>query len=214
LSSPANQESALEQFFREHIRDGAASRGEFRRFLELLFEEHGESVYLALYARVGNIEDARDLCQETFYLAYRWLVSGPGYSEGTRVNFAAWLHRIARNQASKLFRKRRTRRERGLPEEAERGGDPPREKGDPADDPGVGLEREDARQLLAACLEELSERHRIVVIRRLVEKRPSAEVAEEITVRPDNVRAILHRARKRLQDRLLAKGVDLAWVGG
>lgn len=68
----------------------------------LLVKEYQENVYNLVYKMIGNIEDAKDLTQETFIKAYLYLKSyNPNFK------FPNWLYKIAtnlcRNYKSKHF---------------------------------------------------------------------------------------------------------------
>jgi RNA polymerase sigma-70 factor (ECF subfamily) len=78
-----------------------AARGNVEAF-NLLVSRWDKRVYNYLLRITGNREDALDLTQEAFLKAHLHLrkLDNPG-------RFAAWLFRIAHNEAYSLFRKRR-----------------------------------------------------------------------------------------------------------
>lgn len=53
---------------------------------------------------------------------------------------------------------------------------------------------------LRLCLERLAERERSVLVLSFYAERPSAEIARELRLSPDNVRTVRHRAFARLRD--------------
>ena len=78
-----------------------ARRGDVEAY-NLLISRWEKRVYNYLLRIVGNREDALDLSQDVFLKAYQNLrkLDDPA-------RFAAWLFRIAHNEAYSLFRKRR-----------------------------------------------------------------------------------------------------------
>ena len=83
-------------FFNKEIVDQEPTPAKFQTLIELCWKAYGEQVFLFSYARLGNLEDARDVCQDTFVHALEWFTKH--YEQiPTKVNFAAWLKRIARN---------------------------------------------------------------------------------------------------------------------
>ena len=78
-----------------------ARQGDVDAF-NLLVSRWEKRVYNYLVRLVGNREDALDVCQDVFLKAYQNLrkLDDPA-------RFAAWVFRIAHNEAHSLFRKRR-----------------------------------------------------------------------------------------------------------
>lgn len=78
-----------------------AARGGVEAY-NLLVSRWEKRVYNYLLRITGNREDALDLAQDVFLKAYQNLrkLDDPG-------RFAAWLYRIAHNEAYSMFRKRR-----------------------------------------------------------------------------------------------------------
>lgn len=72
---------------------------------ELIFREYHRMVTAYLYALVGNAEEALDLTQETFVVAYRKIKDCD-----PRKSLAAWLRSIAWNLASNALRHHRRQR--------------------------------------------------------------------------------------------------------
>lgn len=86
-------------------------------------------------------------------------------------------------------------------------------------DTSDGGPRESALAKLAAALEELSERDRLLLRGAFYDKRSYAELAEEVGVRTDSVGQLLYRAKSRLKKRLggdlfleTLSGLLLAWL--
>ena len=80
---------------------GRARRGDVEAYNHLI-SHWQKRVYNYLLRLVGNREDALDLSQDVFLKAYQNLRK---LEDSSR--FAAWLFRIAHNEAYSMFRKRR-----------------------------------------------------------------------------------------------------------
>jgi RNA polymerase sigma-70 factor, ECF subfamily len=72
----------------------------YRRLVEL----HQDRIYRFCLGWVGNVQDAQEVCQDTFVKAYSAL---PRYRSSD--HFSAWLYRIARNHCHDHHRSRRQR---------------------------------------------------------------------------------------------------------
>jgi RNA polymerase sigma-70 factor (ECF subfamily) len=76
--------------------------GETEEFRHLM-RRHGGSLLAFIEGVVGNHEEAEDVVQETFVIAYRSLHQ---YDDG-KASFATWLHRIAYHEALRRMKRRR-----------------------------------------------------------------------------------------------------------
>ena len=185
-------------FFDEKFRSGRPMPDDLRRLVELLWEAYGESVYLFACAKLQNREDARDIVQDTFLAALKWITGHPMPLE---VNFPAWLRRIARNLIISRFRRpaivgpmpRRSRDDDGADEFANWS-----DADTPA--PDARMTRQEELGALAKCLEALSERRRRIVVLCDLEGCSYQAIAEKIGSPVNTVGVLLFRARKELRD--------------
>jgi RNA polymerase sigma-70 factor, ECF subfamily len=145
-------------------------------------------------------EDARDAVQETFINAFRALGSFDG---GCQVS--TWLHRIAVNASLMRLRTRRRRPEASieglLPSFLEDGhhvADPPEWR----EDALALMERREEREFVRACIDELPDSYRTVLILRDIEELDTGEAAEALGVTENVVKVRLHRARQALRSLL------------
>jgi len=145
---------------------------------------------------VRNEEDARDVVQTGYLSAFQSLNRFQG---GCRLS--TWLHRIVVNAALMKLRSRRRRPEESieplLPTYLDDGHHAEQfSKSDlPADEL---LEQEEMRAVVRACIEQLPDRYRSILVMRDIEDISNAEVASMLGVTPNAVKIRLHRARQAL----------------
>jgi RNA polymerase sigma factor (sigma-70 family) len=188
-------------FFEQATRGGRLSPDDRRRLLELLWEHYSQKVFLFACARLGNVHDARDLCHDTFVKAMEWFQANPD-RRPPKVNFPGWLLRIAWHLIIDHGRRPHVVREWPKPHPGDEGDEPPFDGGP---DPGVGepldgMIHEEELAALRACMDELPERKRRVVVLRDIDGRPCEEIASEVGMLVNTVRVTLHRARKALRE--------------
>lgn len=164
-----------------------------------------DALYRTALRMTGNPADAEDLVQETYLRAFRAIDQ---FKPGT--NLRAWLFKIQTNAFINEYRKR-TRRPRNTPlddvEEyylyshlVESGVQP-----SPSITEDEILAQIDDAEVFQA-LDELPENFRQVVLLADVEGFAYREIAEILDVPVGTVMSRLHRARKRLKERLLSFG--------
>ncbi|NLT69721.1 MAG: RNA polymerase sigma factor [Verrucomicrobiaceae bacterium] len=97
-------ESAAEQRTDELVdlveRSRSGCHESYRRLVEL----HQDRIYRFCLGWVGNVEDAQEICQDTFVKAYSALPRARSAE-----HFSAWIYRIARNHCHDHHRSRRQR---------------------------------------------------------------------------------------------------------
>src|SRR5262245_42857723 len=152
---------------------------------------------LAVAQRIlRNEDDARDAVQTAYLSAFRSIERFEG---GCRLS--TWLHRIVVNAALMKLRSRRRRPEDSLepllPTYLDDGHHAEQfSRNDiPAD---VALERAETRAAVRACIEQLPDRYRSILVMRDIEDVSTSEVAELLGVTPNAVKIRLHRARQAL----------------
>ena len=145
---------------------------------------------------VRNEEDARDVVQTAYLSAFKSL----GRFEGGCL-LSTWLHRIVVNAALMKLRSRRRRPEESieplLPTYLEDGHHT--EQFSRNDIPADQLiEKAETRATVRACIEQLPDRYRSILIMRDIEDISTTEVAAMLGVTPNAVKIRLHRARQAL----------------
>ena len=160
--------------------------------IELLVRQYESGVFRLALSVVGDEAEASEITQETFLAALRAL---PSYQHKT--SFKAWLYTIALNQSRSHLRKRKViERLRAtltpiFRVEAQKQVSP--------EEAAIQNEKE---AVIWHSLNQLDERHRIVVVLRYFHELSIAEISEILSVREGTIHSRLHNAREKLRDAL------------
>jgi RNA polymerase sigma-70 factor (ECF subfamily) len=168
-----------------------AARGGDRRAFEALVRATAADTYSLARRLVGDDDDARDVVQEAYLRAFRGIRRFRGDAQ-----FSTWLHRITANCAATHLGRRRSQRHEQLGEDDELVDD------HPGRDPQAVVESHALRDRLTAELAQLPPRLRAVVVLRDVYDLPHEAIAAELGITVTAAKVRLHRARKRLRERL------------
>jgi RNA polymerase sigma-70 factor (ECF subfamily) len=169
----------------------AARRGERRAFDELVRRTFVDTYTLALRLTADE-EDARDVVQEAYLRAWKGLPKFRGDAQ-----FSTWMYRITANTAYSAVKRRRRHRVEALdamieePVELHVDGQP-----EDAAESALLLAR------LAAALDQLPPKLRVLVVLKDVYGLSHEEIAEELGISVPAAKVRLHRGRKRLRDLL------------
>lgn len=168
----------------------AARDGDRAAFDELVRATYAEAYTLA-YRLTGNEEDARDVVQDAYLRAFKGLKRFRGDAQ-----FTTWLYRITANCASTQLSKRARHRHDELDDDAH--------LPDlvPAHDPELRADAASERARVAAALQELPDGLRAVVVLRDIYDLPHEAIAGELGITEAAAKVRLHRARKKLRERL------------
>lgn len=170
---------------------GLARQGDLAAREELFRRQFGVA-YRVARRLLGNEQDALDAVQDGFLKALVHLQDFDG-----RSGFRTWLLRIVTNAALDLGRKRRRRATISLDDGGE--SSPRMELCGDAEDPGLGLYREDLRRLVDGALERLSPSTRSTFVLFAEAELSYKEIAECQQVPIGTVMSRLHYARQKLQ---------------
>jgi RNA polymerase sigma-70 factor (ECF subfamily) len=186
--------------------------GEDAAFEELMNDNGGRMLSTAR-RMVRSEEDARDVVQEAFLLAFRSLPSFAG-----RARLSTWLHRIVVNVSLMRLRRRKRRPECSIEDQLPRfGSDGHRviEDHDAAElTPPDELEREAVRVLVRRCIDRLPDSYRVILLLRDIEELTTEETAEALGIRAGTVKVRLHRARQALKTLLQKERMDETAAAG
>ena len=160
--------------------------------IALLVRQYEGSVFRLALSIVGDITEANEITQDTFIAALRAL---PSYEE--QKSFKAWLFTIAVNQSRSHLRKQKALerlktslttlfrvefQKQTLPEEMV-----------------IQNEKEAA---LWNSLQQMDEKHRIVVVLRYFHELSVTEISEILGIHEGTVHSRLHNAREKLKTAL------------
>jgi RNA polymerase sigma-70 factor (ECF subfamily) len=173
----------------------AAARAGDRAAFEGLVRATNADVYTLALRLTGDEEDARDVTQEAYLRAYKGLHRFRGDAQ-----FSTWMYRITANCASTLLAGRRRRRHDELPD------DMPLADQHPDNDPVAMAEAGMLRSRVSEALEELPPKLRAVVVLRDVYDLSHEAIAEELGISEAAAKVRLHRARRKLRERLFPLG--------
>jgi RNA polymerase sigma-70 factor (ECF subfamily) len=176
----------------------AAKAGDSDAFAELVRATEAD-IYTLAYRLTGNPEDARDVAQEAYLRAFRSLKKFRGDSR-----FSTWMYRITANCASTQL----TRQSKGRHEELSDDDNVVDER--PESDPEVMAEAGAMRDRVTAALGDLPPILRAVVVLRDVYDLPHEAIASELGISESAAKVRLHRARRKLRERLFPTGEEKA----
>jgi len=173
-----------------------AKAGDHLAFEQLVRLTYTDTYTLA-YRLVGDEEDARDVVQETYLRAHKGLKRFRGDAQ-----FSTWLHRITANCANTYLGRRGRHTHDLLPD------DPVIADLNPQRDPEQRVGLGDLRDQLSAALLELPPKLRAVVVLRDIYDLPHETIADQLGITESAAKVRLHRARKRLRERLYPLGEE------
>jgi RNA polymerase sigma-70 factor (ECF subfamily) len=159
-----------------------AAQRDPRHFAQL-YESHFDRVYAFIACRVRDRTAAEDLTAEVFHQALAKL----DQFEWRGLPFKAWLLRIASNAVHDRWRETGRHRESSSDGFAEPGGDD-------------GTER---RTMLVQLLDGLPVNQRLVLTRRFLEDRSTAEIARELDLSEGAIKQLQFRALQTLRSHFL-----------
>jgi len=163
-----------------------------------LMQMYYERTYSVVFNLLRNIEDARDVTQQAWIKAWKGLARYRGRSE-----FFTWIYRIATFAGYDFLRKRGRRKEFGVEDDAVF--DSMQDVDAPASQtsrPDHELERQELRTAFFAALEQLSPKHKTVLVLREIEGLSYDEIAEATKSRRGTVMSRLYHARQKIQELL------------
>lgn len=158
----------------------------------LLVQKYQDRLFNTLVHVVGCAEEAQDVAQEAFVLAFQKLEMFQRKSA-----IYTWIYRIAMN--TWISRRRRRKPQVSVEHVREVSGAEPQ---DPTDSPEQTLERAERVEQVRAAIGELNEEHRGVLVLRDIDGCCYEQISEMLEIPVGTVRSRLHRARMHLKMRL------------
>jgi RNA polymerase sigma-70 factor (ECF subfamily) len=169
---------------------GAARDGDRSAFDELVRTTYAD-MYTLAYRLTGNEEDGRDVVQDAYLRAYRGLHRFRGDAQ-----FTTWMYRITANCASTQLAKRARIRHDELDQDSHV------VDGQPEHDPELQAVAGFEREMVTRALSELPPRLRAVIVLRDIYDLPHQSIAAELGITEAAAKVRLHRARRKLRERL------------
>lgn len=187
LAGPARWDD--ERLVREYLRTGE------EELFSLLVLRYQDKVMRLAASIMGPAfaAEAEEIVQETFLTVHRRL---DRFRFDSR--FATWLYRVTYNRA--VDWRRRPRFQAPHADDSVLASRATTEAG-----PHASAVEEERRQRLLACVEDLGEPQRSVVLLHYWTDCSVAEIAESLEMNPSTVKSHLHRARQRLARRVKGK---------
>jgi len=186
----------------------AAKRGDSAAF-ETLCKQSANTVFHIARRMMRTNEDAEDVVQESFQLAFIHLQSFNGDSR-----FSTWLSRIAINAALMKLRKKRHLREMSLDETAET-----EQRYSPLDIEDQSLNPEqlhaqkERQRILSEAINDLTPGMRKAIELRELDERSTEETARIMGITVGAVKARVFHGRRKLRERL-KHYFGSAWTSG
>ncbi len=175
------------------VRDGD------RKSFEELMKRYKKSLFNYIYRFSGNRHTSEDIFQETFLKIYQ---HAGRYKPKSK--FSTYLYTIATNLSINEMKKRKIRQHETLESGYIEGRQNPHiyESSLPSDvsTPATETEREENRRLIWEGLDQLSPKHRSVLILSEFEELPYEEIAQITKTRVGTVKSRLHRAKIQLKE--------------
>jgi RNA polymerase sigma-70 factor (ECF subfamily) len=166
----------------------AALQGDEDAF-ELLLYPYRHTMLNLSYRMVGNLEDAKEVCQEAILKIFKYMSR---YKQGK--SFKNWMYKIVVNASNDFLRKKRRHEDIFMMKKvmAE----------DLSTSPETQFLNKEVREKIADCLEDLSPRERAVFLLRDGEGLSVKEAAGVLGASSMSVRTHLSRARQKLRGQL------------
>jgi RNA polymerase sigma-70 factor (ECF subfamily) len=177
----------------------SARQGDERAFATLV-DRYQEPVVNFCWRMVGSRQDAEDLAQDSFVRLYRYL----GRIE-PRAKFSTALFGIARNLTLNYIRDQK-RRGRGRTASLARNDETERPVEDHDAVPDRQARLQEIGRLIEQAMQELTPRHREVLILRELEGLDYDSIARVVRCSKGTVKSRINRAREQLRLRLIALG--------
>ncbi len=166
----------------------AALQGDEDAFECLIYPYRNKMLSLS-YRIVGNIEDAKEVCQEAIFKIFTYL---KGFKKGK--SFKNWTYKIVVNSSNDLLRKKRRREDIFSMKKVL--------VDDVSTNPETQFLNKEVVEKIAYCLEELSPKERTVFLLREGEGLSVKEAARVLGASSVSVRTHLSRARQKLRSQL------------
>lgn len=162
-------------------------KGDLAAFEILIFRYQKKTYNIAL-GMVGNIEDAKDVAQDSLIKAFQNIKTFKGKSK-----FSTWLYRITINTSKDFLRKKRNRM-------AVENIDAVEEIQDKALEPSEQLEQTQERKRIMQAIGQLNEEYRDIIVLRDLQGFSYQEIADLLLINLGTVKSRISRGRYQLRN--------------
>jgi RNA polymerase sigma-70 factor (ECF subfamily) len=171
-------------------------------------EKYTDSLFNWAFSRLGNREEAEDLIQETFLVAFQSYEKFTGKSEPL-----TWLHGILRNKIADHYRKvYREKIEQNISlnhffdeQDHWKKNEIPLQWQE--ESVNLSLD-EDFNRVLNDCLNKLPENYRNTVVLKYLNEKEGIDIRQELGISTTNYWQMIHRAKLQLR-----KCLEINWFG-
>lgn len=163
--------------------------------LRALFESNKEKIYAVAYRYMRNKEDAEDVVQDTFIKAFNALEQ---FNDQSGTALISWLYRIAINTSIDLLRKKKKMKTKLSNPYLQDQAYAKTATDDPADADVI----RDARERIAAVLDQLTSKQRMVFVLRHFQHFSLKEIALHMNCSTGGVKKQLFRAVSMVKNEL------------
>ncbi len=182
-----------------------------RKSFDLLYQNemipHMSLLYNYALRLTNNEDDAKDLLQDTYLKAYRFIDK---YQRDT--NAKAWLFRILKNSFINNYRKSSRTPDQVEYNEVEEYVDLLKAESAPKNDMRLDMYDNLLGDDVVRAMESLNEEFRTIIILSDLEEMTYEEIAEILEIPLGTVRSRLHRARKAMQEKLYSFAVKHGYI--
>ena len=172
-----------------------AKEGHVEAFQEL-YELYGRKILNYIYRLTGSREEAEDLAQDTFVLAYKNLKS---LKENGK--FQSWLFRIAQNNVYQQYRGFRPQFQSDLETESSEGSELQRLAA-PQKGPEDRLLSDELERVVEEVIYKLPDKYKKVFVLSAVHKLSYMEISEIVGRSLASVKSDIHRARVEVREKV------------
>jgi len=162
-----------------------------------IMQRHNRRLYRIARSVLRDNGEAEDVVQETYFAAFSHLPSYRGES-----SLAAWLSRIAMNEALGRLRRKRTAGNFAALEEITEAAIIQFPLAAQNNDPERTMAQRQILQLVEKATDALPDAYRTVFVTRVIEGMSVEETAKLLCIKPETVKTRLHRARQLVRDQL------------
>ena len=159
-------------------------RGEYELF-DVVIQEYQNPLFAFLYRMVRDADDARDLCQDTFFKAYKYIRS---FKEEAK--FSTWLFRIGYRLALNMIKRRKKHTESlghiDLVKERE--------------DSVQRFERKEAGLIIGRIMDEIHTNYRVALHLFYKEEKTYKEIAAIMKIPENTVKSHIFRGKEAVRN--------------